>query len=277
MCRMLVAEGVRHATALAHQNDDYPENRADQLRSAAAELSPRELASRQIPLSVYPTGEVMLSPTIVEDWHAGQLLSVGNRAQWLLVEMPHGMFVDVLPFAERLRAAGVRIIIAHAERYPELLDDPALAAQLDRGGMPDPGDGPGPRGAVGHGSWSGGSNSGWKAASSISWARMGTASTGGGRCWPPGSSNSFDGAGVPPPSELPATGGSPCFRGWRSTFPLPSRPRGAGSLACSENEVARPQAAGRQGSPMTNPPHRVAVRLRRTTTSRSCRASSPWR
>ena len=30
MCRMLVAEGVRHATALAHQNDDYPENDADQ-------------------------------------------------------------------------------------------------------------------------------------------------------------------------------------------------------------------------------------------------------
>jgi protein-tyrosine phosphatase len=128
MCRMLVAEGVRHATALAHQNDDYPENRADQLRSAAAELS-AQLASRQIPLSVYPTGEVMLSPTIVEDWHAGHLLSVGNRARWLLVEMPHGMFVDVLPFAERLRPAGVRIIIAHAERYPELLDDPALAAR----------------------------------------------------------------------------------------------------------------------------------------------------
>ena len=65
------------------------------------------------------------------------------------------MFVDVLPIAERLRPAGVRIIVAHAERYPELLDDPALAAQLDQGGMPDSGDGPGTRGAVGHGGGTG--------------------------------------------------------------------------------------------------------------------------
>ena len=105
MCRMLVAEGARHATALAHQNEDYPENRAAELRSAASELA-SELASRQIPLSIYPTGEVMLSPSIVEDWQAGHLLSVGDRSRWLLVEMPHGMFVDVLPFAERLRPIG---------------------------------------------------------------------------------------------------------------------------------------------------------------------------
>ena len=26
MCRMLVAEGARHATALAHQNEHYPDN-----------------------------------------------------------------------------------------------------------------------------------------------------------------------------------------------------------------------------------------------------------
>jgi protein-tyrosine phosphatase len=128
MCRMLVAEGVRHATALAHQNEDYPENRADELRSAASELV-KELAARQIPLSIYPTGEVMLSPSIVEDWQAGHLLSVGDRSRWLLVEMPHGMFVDVLPFVERLRPLGIRIILAHAERYAELLDDPAMAAR----------------------------------------------------------------------------------------------------------------------------------------------------
>jgi len=128
MCRMLVAEGARHATALAHQNEDYPENRASSLRFTAAELT-SQLTARQIPLSVYPTGEVMLSPTIVEDWQAGNLLSVGDRSQWLLIEMPHGMFVDVLPVVERLRPLGMRVIIAHAERYAELLDDPALAAR----------------------------------------------------------------------------------------------------------------------------------------------------
>jgi protein-tyrosine phosphatase len=128
MCRMLVAEGARHATALAHQNPQYPDNSADRLRVAAADLA-ADLAARQIPLSVYPTGEVMVTPSTVEDWKAGRLLSVGDRGRWLLVEMPHGLFVDLLPVAAALRPAGVRVIVAHAERYPELLNDPALAAK----------------------------------------------------------------------------------------------------------------------------------------------------
>jgi len=128
MCRMLVAEGARHATALAHQNAQYPENSAEELRLAAKDLT-AILAQRQIPLSVYPTGEVMLAPSTVEDWQARRLLSVGDRGQWLLVEMPHGLFVDLLPVAEALRPMGVRPIIAHAERYPDLLNDPALTAK----------------------------------------------------------------------------------------------------------------------------------------------------
>ena len=128
MCRMLVAEGAAHATALAHQNPGYPDNTPERMLASAAALAVR-LAEKKIPLTTYPTAEVMLSPSIVEDWHAGKLLSVANRRQWLLVEMPHGLFVDVLPIAERLRPSGLRLIIAHAERYPDLLHDHALTAQ----------------------------------------------------------------------------------------------------------------------------------------------------
>jgi protein-tyrosine phosphatase len=128
MCRMLLDEGARHATALAHQNESYPDNSADRLRRAAADLAD-ELVVRRIPLAVYPSAEVMLSPGIVEDWQEGRLLSVGDRRQWLLVEMPHGRFVDALPIAEEFRRHNIRLIIAHAERYPELLGDPGLTAR----------------------------------------------------------------------------------------------------------------------------------------------------
>jgi protein-tyrosine phosphatase len=128
MCRILLNEGARHATALAHQNHDYPANTADQLRAATAALAAL-LAEKQLPLSVHPTGEIMLSPTTLDDWRAGHLLSVGDHRQWLLVEMPHDGCVNVLPLAEALRPEGVRLIIAHAERYPELLDDLALCAE----------------------------------------------------------------------------------------------------------------------------------------------------
>lgn len=128
MCRMLGAEGAGHATALAHQNESYPENTAARLREAAADLA-RTLAEKKLPLAVYPTGEVMITPDVADDWRAGRLLSVGDHKKFLLVEMPHGAFVDVLPLARELRADGLRLLIAHAERYPDLLFDEALTAK----------------------------------------------------------------------------------------------------------------------------------------------------
>ena len=128
MCRMLVNEGVQHATALAHQNECYPDNTAERLRVAATQLS-ADLAGSGIPLSVYPTGEVMLSHTTFDDWKSGKLLTVGDHGKWLLVEMPHGVCLNILPLAEAFRPYGVRLIIAHAERYRDILFDPAVTAE----------------------------------------------------------------------------------------------------------------------------------------------------
>ena len=126
MCRMLCEEGVHYATALAHQNDTFPENTAVQLRAAASELALR-LKEEAIPLSVFPTGEIVLTPELVEQWQSGTLLSIGDHGRFLLVEMPHGLFVDVMPLVKRFREIGVRLVIAHAERYPELLHESGLA------------------------------------------------------------------------------------------------------------------------------------------------------
>jgi protein-tyrosine phosphatase len=128
MARVLVSEGVRHATALCHQNPDYPENDATRLREAA-KLFALALEEKQIPLHTYPTGEVMLSPETAADFHAGKLQTLGGHGKLMLVEMPHNIFLDIRPLAEALRPAGIRLIIAHAERYSELLHDPS---EVDR-------------------------------------------------------------------------------------------------------------------------------------------------
>lgn len=122
MVAALVADGTRHATALAHQNPLYPENDAARLRVDAAALA-AELAAAGIPLHVYPTGEVMLAPETYDDFVAGKLLTYGDRGKHLLVEMPQGLFVDLVPLAAQLRPHGVRIVVAHAERYAEFLHD----------------------------------------------------------------------------------------------------------------------------------------------------------
>ncbi len=133
MCRMLVAEGAGAATALAHQNDFYPDNSAPILREANLTLQ-AALKAEGIPLAVYATGEVMLVPDIVAQYQADHFLSVADQRQFLLVEMPHNGFVDVLPIAAAFAPLGIRLMIAHAERYPELLYNISLGERWIRAG-----------------------------------------------------------------------------------------------------------------------------------------------
>jgi protein-tyrosine phosphatase len=129
MCRMLVAEGARSAVALAHQNDGYPHNTPERLRAAVADLA-ATLKTQNLPLTVYPAGEVMLAANLAERVAAGGCLSVADHRQFLLVEQPHGLFLDLLSLAAAVRPTGMRLIVAHAERYPELLHDHGLTARL---------------------------------------------------------------------------------------------------------------------------------------------------
>ncbi len=128
LCRQLVAEGVRTATALAHQNAMFPDNTPAKITEATAHLV-NLLKEKNIPLAVYPTGEVVLSDDLVARWLNNELQSVGGAKKYLLVEMPHGAFLDPRPAATALRKLGVRMIVAHAERYEQMLLDPNYTSE----------------------------------------------------------------------------------------------------------------------------------------------------
>ena len=111
--------------ATAHQNDHWPEVTPERIRTAAQTLA-TALREANIALSVFPCAEVMARPDIESAWRRGELLSVADRGQYLLVEMPHGLYVDLREQIRNLRQAGVRVILAHPERCPELLYDAGL-------------------------------------------------------------------------------------------------------------------------------------------------------
>ena len=101
MCRMLVAEGVRLAAALAHQNADLAGRHADRMRAARRRAGrPAAQERLEFPRGL-PDGEVMVGPDTVADWQAGKLPSVGDHGKYLLVEMPHGLYLDVRPWSRR--------------------------------------------------------------------------------------------------------------------------------------------------------------------------------
>jgi protein-tyrosine phosphatase len=129
MCRMAYDEGVRMASALAHQNERWPAVTPERIRAAVRELA-AALRDAATPLSVIPCAEVMAHPEMVAAWRAGRLLSVADRGKYLLVEMPHGVFVDLRPAIKSLHQAGICLILAHPERQAELLYNLDLIEEL---------------------------------------------------------------------------------------------------------------------------------------------------
>jgi protein-tyrosine phosphatase len=133
MCRIAFAEGVRLICATAHQNPTWSAVTPDVIRVATRELG-YALREAGLGLTVFPCAEVMVHPDIDDDWKAGRILSVADRGKYLLMELPHGLFVDLRHTVVRLMELGVRPILAHPERQPELLHEPDQIERLIRAG-----------------------------------------------------------------------------------------------------------------------------------------------
>ena len=133
MCRMMVEEGVRHTVALAHQNDDYPNNTPDVIRAATVKLA-EGLKALDIPLTVYPCSEVMVGPQTLDQLSRNELMTIADNRKYILLEMPHGLCVEVQWLVEEMIDRRIRPILGHAERSPELLHDPGVIERLIQAG-----------------------------------------------------------------------------------------------------------------------------------------------
>jgi protein-tyrosine phosphatase len=133
MCRQAYADGIRAAAATAHQNERWGGVTPGRIRRACVRL--RELLREAaVDLTVFPCAEVMVAPQTEAAWREGRLLSVADRGEYLLLELPPGLFLDLRETAAALARAGVRPILAHPERHPEFLDEPGALEGLVRAG-----------------------------------------------------------------------------------------------------------------------------------------------
>jgi protein-tyrosine phosphatase len=129
MCRIAWEDGISAVAALAHQNEQYPGVSPDQIRAKTEELS-RRLRESDIPLAVYPCAEVMVSPETMDAWRDGKLLSIADGGRYILIELPHGVFLDLRDLVSEFVDLGVRPILAHPERQPEILYGEGIVDEL---------------------------------------------------------------------------------------------------------------------------------------------------
>lgn len=131
MCRLAWDEGIRVIAATAHLNERNPEVTPSRIRAAATEIG-RLAHEAGIPLTVYPSAEVMIRPGLEKMWVRGELLGLAGGNRYLLVELPAGQFFELRELVTGLSELGVHPILAHPERHPDLLHEPAQMERLIR-------------------------------------------------------------------------------------------------------------------------------------------------
>ena len=135
MARTAVADGITAMVAAVHTADPRGVRSAPHEVRAAAEALEQALQREGIPLSLFCAHEVMITEQLSRQLRAGELVTVADRGQHLLVELPTLM---VPLCAEQVlfevMAQGVTPVLVHPEKNLEVQRDLSLAQRIvDRG------------------------------------------------------------------------------------------------------------------------------------------------
>lgn len=120
MARMAVAEGTSTVICTPHQLGSYAHNDVQTVRARTDELQ-RLLQQHQVPLLVLPGAEVRLELNLIEQILNGQVLTLADRGQHVLVELPHETYIPLGGVLKLLDQHGLTGILAHPERNQGLL------------------------------------------------------------------------------------------------------------------------------------------------------------
>jgi protein-tyrosine phosphatase len=117
LCRALADDGVTDVIATPHQLGRFNNcNHAAQIREQVAALN-AELESNGISLNVLPGGDVRVDERICQLLEADRILTLADGRRYILLELPHEVFIDVGPLLMGLSSLGIQAIISHPERH----------------------------------------------------------------------------------------------------------------------------------------------------------------
>ncbi len=127
MLEIAAEDGIASIVATPH----FHHTNARQIRDGVARLN--ELALQEgIAVTVHPGAEVRIAVDLIEQYQAGELVTI-NETSYLLLELHLGFSwqIETIELAVgRLIDAGLRPILAHAERYEFIQREPELLRRL---------------------------------------------------------------------------------------------------------------------------------------------------
>lgn len=129
MARVAVEHGIREMVATPHVREDHPNFDAGPIRRAVGRVQAL-LDVEEIPLRVWPGGEVAMGPALELGEEELRALTLGGQGA-LLLETPHGRLPSIFEtLVESLLGRGLRVVLAHPELNPDLQDDPDRLGRL---------------------------------------------------------------------------------------------------------------------------------------------------
>jgi len=126
LCRRLVEEGIATVVATPHQLGRFEGcNETERVREAVCSLN-EAVKNNGIPLKVVPGGEVRVDERICQFLKADKILTLADGGRYILLELPHEVFIDIEPLVTELASMGIQSVISHAETNAPLVTQPRV-------------------------------------------------------------------------------------------------------------------------------------------------------
>ena len=132
MARLAVADGISTIIATPHQPGGDAVS-ARKVRERTEHLR-QFLAQHEVPLEIVPGAEVRVVPDLARLIQTEEVLTLGEQGRYLLLELPHEVFLPLGRVLEDLRHLKITPILAHPERNAGIQGQPRVVAELVESG-----------------------------------------------------------------------------------------------------------------------------------------------
>ncbi|MBN1804570.1 MAG: hypothetical protein JW837_04920 [Sedimentisphaerales bacterium] len=124
LCQALVDDGITAVVATPHQLGRYSGiNEAEKIRETVLAVN-EQLKNNNINLSVLAGADVRVDERICQLLDADKVLTLADGGKYILLELPHEIFIDIEPLLVELASKDISAIISHPERHTGLIKNP---------------------------------------------------------------------------------------------------------------------------------------------------------
>jgi protein-tyrosine phosphatase len=133
MAEMAARDGIGIVVTTPHQLGNFSQNLGDTIRQQVLQF--QALLNRHaIPLRVLPGADVRIEPEMIAKIRRGEVLTLADRGRYVLLELPHEVYLPLDRLLQELEHAGLIGILSHPERNLGILRQPQLVETLVQAG-----------------------------------------------------------------------------------------------------------------------------------------------